>query len=373
MKPGVTLAMIVKNESRCLARCIESVRPAVDAIAVVDTGSQDGTPAIAMRYGAEVRRIEWPDAFDAARNASLEMVETEWTLWLDADEWLVDGAGFLLKKASALEGAFAYYLIRRDLHPDGRHGEQALLRLWRTDEGVRFSGVIHESLNENAMARAFPGKKLFQSDIAFWHDGYQGSPSQGKLTRNLPLRRRELELRPGQLYYEIELAETLRRLADPEFEAARDSVADRLLSVQDSDEPPCVTAALFLTSHLADLQDEELRGARTDALMRVARGWFPNSPSVLTAVAQVEVRRGNLAAAFSALVEVERMAESGRYDRTHSTNPIVLQEGLSTNLALVAERLGRADVARRNFERLLRLQPDNELARSHIRNDSIVP
>ena len=43
----LSLAMIVKNEARCLARCLESVRAIVDEIIVADTGSTDGTLEIA--------------------------------------------------------------------------------------------------------------------------------------------------------------------------------------------------------------------------------------------------------------------------------------------------------------------------------------
>jgi glycosyltransferase involved in cell wall biosynthesis len=39
----LSLAMIVKNEARCLARCLQSIRGVVDEIIVVDTGSNDDT------------------------------------------------------------------------------------------------------------------------------------------------------------------------------------------------------------------------------------------------------------------------------------------------------------------------------------------
>ena len=39
----ISLCMIVKNEHDTLARCLESVREAVDEIVIVDTGSTDDT------------------------------------------------------------------------------------------------------------------------------------------------------------------------------------------------------------------------------------------------------------------------------------------------------------------------------------------
>ena len=46
----IRLCMIVKNESEALARCLDSVRDAVDEIIIIDTGSDDNTREIARRY-----------------------------------------------------------------------------------------------------------------------------------------------------------------------------------------------------------------------------------------------------------------------------------------------------------------------------------
>lgn len=366
MRPGITLATIMKNEARCLERCLRSVKGVVNDIALVDTGSTDGSQKIAERHGANVIQIDWPNAFDEARNVGLAEVETEWTLWLDADEWLVDGAGQALWRAIENQSAFGFTLVRRDQLPDGRYAEQSLFRLWRTHPDVRFVGVIHESFPDRVLQAAYPGQKLYQSDIAFWHDGFREEVSREKLARNLPLLRRELELRPGQIYYEIELGNTLHRLGDPEGKAVLESLAERLIQMQDQDEPPCNTVDLFLTTFLAGVPDSELHSARADGLLRLARGWFPQSPTALSIAAQVEIRRGNLRNALDILLAVERLAESGRYDRRTSVHPKLVQEALYTNLALVAHQLGRADIARRNYDRLLDLDPSNALAKQNL-------
>ena len=43
----INLVMIVKNEERSLKRCLEAVKPLVDRMIVVDTGSYDRTREIA--------------------------------------------------------------------------------------------------------------------------------------------------------------------------------------------------------------------------------------------------------------------------------------------------------------------------------------
>ena len=45
----LSAALIVRDESAVLADCLASIRPVVDEIIVVDTGSTDGSPEIAAR------------------------------------------------------------------------------------------------------------------------------------------------------------------------------------------------------------------------------------------------------------------------------------------------------------------------------------
>ena len=52
--PRIALVMIARNEARCIAGCLRSVRPWVDELIVLDTGSTDDTVAIAQSEGAQV-------------------------------------------------------------------------------------------------------------------------------------------------------------------------------------------------------------------------------------------------------------------------------------------------------------------------------
>lgn len=82
----ISLCMIVKNEEKVLARCLDSIRDAVDEIIIVDTGSTDSTKKIAMEYADKVYDFEWIDDFSAARNFSFSKAEKDFIMWLDADD-----------------------------------------------------------------------------------------------------------------------------------------------------------------------------------------------------------------------------------------------------------------------------------------------
>src|SRR5580693_9521245 len=86
--PKLSLAMIVRNESRCLGRCLQSARQTVDEMVIVDTGSTDGTIQIARGFGARISNFDWIGDFAAARNFAIGQTAGEWILVLDADEWI---------------------------------------------------------------------------------------------------------------------------------------------------------------------------------------------------------------------------------------------------------------------------------------------
>ncbi len=338
MKPGLTLALIVRDDESGLRRCLESVLGVADDVVVVDTGSQDSTPEVAEELGARLFRIEWPNAFDQARNASFERVETQWTLWLDSDEWLLPEACAQIREAMLDEGVFAYSLMRQDHHDSGGFSEIRLLRLWRTHPAMRVRGIVHENFPDEAVARAAKGRRILPSEIRFGHDGYLKGMSAAKLRRNLELIRRELAERPGQVYYEVKLAETLSTLSDPEAGRVLGELADRLLVSRSKPEHPIAMSALALA--LGAIPEADRSSERANRLAEAVAKWYPRSPGPTWELAAFEFKRGNVEGAYRALLRLERMAVSGEYDRYGSFNPQIFGKPLWENLKMVAEQVG---------------------------------
>lgn len=84
----ISLCMIVKNEERILARCLDSLAGLMDEIIIVDTGSTDRTKEIAARYTDKIYDFPWVDDFSAARNFSFSKATMEYIYSADADEVL---------------------------------------------------------------------------------------------------------------------------------------------------------------------------------------------------------------------------------------------------------------------------------------------
>lgn len=84
----ISLCMIVKNEEKILARCLDSIVDLMDEVVIVDTGSTDATKEIARRYTDKVYDFKWIDDFSAARNFAFSKAAGEYIYSADADEVL---------------------------------------------------------------------------------------------------------------------------------------------------------------------------------------------------------------------------------------------------------------------------------------------
>ena len=169
----LSLCMIVRNEEERLARCLRSVQGAVDEIVIVDTGSTDGTKAIAAAFTDRVFDFAWRDDFAAARNASMAYATKPYILWLDADDVLERSEREkLIALKKRLDGTVDavmmpyHYAHREDGAPTLVFERE---RIVRRGAGFTFAGVVHEAM-------AVSGNVLHE-DIVVTHTGEHGAQS----------------------------------------------------------------------------------------------------------------------------------------------------------------------------------------------------
>lgn len=83
----LSVPVITRNEAANLERCLASVSGLAAEIVVVDSGSTDGTRAIAERHGARWSHHDWLGYRDQ-KAVALGLCTQPWVLALDADEEL---------------------------------------------------------------------------------------------------------------------------------------------------------------------------------------------------------------------------------------------------------------------------------------------
>jgi len=84
----ISVCMIVKNEEKNLAGCLDCLKDVADEIVIVDTGSTDKTKEIAGQYTDKVYDFAWIDDFAAARNFAFSKATMDYIYSADADERL---------------------------------------------------------------------------------------------------------------------------------------------------------------------------------------------------------------------------------------------------------------------------------------------
>ncbi|MBU0498987.1 MAG: glycosyltransferase family 2 protein [Gammaproteobacteria bacterium] len=82
----LSAVIITLNEARRLSGCLDSL-DFVDEILVVDSGSTDGTQALAESRGCRVIHQPWL-GYGPQKNFAVTQAANDWVLCIDADEWV---------------------------------------------------------------------------------------------------------------------------------------------------------------------------------------------------------------------------------------------------------------------------------------------
>jgi len=208
-KPRLSLCMIVRDEEAYLEDCLKSVAGVVDEVIIVDTGSTDGTVALAHKHGAAVVAFAWADDFAAARNESLAHATGDWILYLDADERLDEKSLPELRNILNMTGPLFVNVWVDNVQRDGKSVQITRgHRLFRNVPGVRFSGRVHEQVSP--FFETIQGREHFSS-IRITHLGYAKNRDEMKRkeARNYALLCRQIEDEPDNPYWHFTLAQNL--------------------------------------------------------------------------------------------------------------------------------------------------------------------
>lgn len=162
----ISAVIITLNAASQLEPCLQSAQFCAD-IVVVDSGSSDGTQALAQQYGARVIHCDWR-GFGPQKQFAVEQALHDWVLCLDADERVSSELQAGIRQAVQAPRYQAYRFPRcnRFMGRYLRHGEgypDWSLRLFDRRHARWSDDAVHEKVLVAGMVGELKGDLLHDS------------------------------------------------------------------------------------------------------------------------------------------------------------------------------------------------------------------
>ena len=161
-----SVAIITLNAATQLEACLQSVHFA-DEIVIVDSGSSDGTQALAERYGARVIDQAWL-GFGPQKQFAVNAAQHDWVLCLDADERVTPELQAAIEDtlAQPVNGAYRFARCNCFLGRYLKYGEgypDWSLRLFDRRQAHWSDDAVHEKVVASGTVGTLPGDLLHDS------------------------------------------------------------------------------------------------------------------------------------------------------------------------------------------------------------------
>lgn len=182
-KLPISVTIITQDEADRVGPAIESVIDLVDEVIVVDSGSSDGTEAVAEGLGAWVVHHDWP-GYGRQKRYAEELARNDWILNIDADERLLPELRDEI--AARFEGEPSEDAFRLPIHDRflcseriSRKAQYLPVRLYRRSRGRYSESPVHDrvQMEEGARIGVLTGRIAHDSTRSLSHrlqkmDGY---------------------------------------------------------------------------------------------------------------------------------------------------------------------------------------------------------
>lgn len=206
----LSIAMMIKNESKHLDECLTSLHPILEQIdselIIVDTGSEDNSVEIAKKHTNKIYFHKWNNDFSEMRNISISYCAGEWIFIIDGDE-VLENANDIIEffKSNEYEDFNTGMLLVKS--PTREFDETSItviesFRLFKNDE-FKYEGAVH-----NQPKFKNPIRKLKSS---LMHYGYLVTDRElveKKFKRTSGILKSEIEKNPTNVYYLFQLSAT---------------------------------------------------------------------------------------------------------------------------------------------------------------------
>lgn len=276
--PSVSAIVLTRDNQRTIEACIQALKPTVDHVIVVDTGSTDNTVQIAKANGAYVYHFEWCDDFSAARNFGDSLVTTDWVIHVDSDEILrpedTDKIRKLCMQYRKTTVPVVLAIEIAHIKPDSLQ-VSSIGRMYK--RGVFFwKGIIHEQ----PYVKRGANPQLVHTDAGVIHDGYNSDSInlREKLARNITLLEKGVEQEPNNAAYRYFLGRDYTIIEDYQTAIPHLLLALDLLEQQNMVNPLeyAHKLAIECLEAIGDYSKAKEIAQRMVSKFNYADGWYEN-------------------------------------------------------------------------------------------------
>lgn len=144
----ISVIVLTKDEEDRIKACLESVKWA-DELIIFDNGSVDKTIEIAKKYTDKIISISGIIDYQEVRNKAMEETSSDWVLYLDADERVLEGLRNELTEITESSDKSAYALSRKNIIfgtevSYGPYKKDWMIRFFKRDKFKTWIGKVHE-------------------------------------------------------------------------------------------------------------------------------------------------------------------------------------------------------------------------------------
>ncbi|QTH41194.1 glycosyltransferase [Cohnella sp. LGH] len=339
----ISLCMIVKNEQFFLPSMLQTLRPFVEEIVIVDTGSTDNTIEVSRKFTDRLITLDEFPGFSEARNLAINNARGDWILSLDADEIILPEDMLKLRRiARTAPFDDGFFISRTHYTGNGRWSLTWGIKFFKRIESIRYCKNIHESVGEAITDWQEPfGRRLpWITDVQIHHFEIWKTKEQliSKHYHYIDLLEKEIQERPFDAHIYAFLA--LEHFAVFGVNTAIET-SDRAINalIKDGGNPsglPLLFRALF------NLKKHNVIDAQAD-LEKIMSDGRSYTFKAAAALANIQYKNSNFEAAIELL--------------NYALNQIGRDPAILCNLAICNESLGRYEEALLLYREVLLISP----------------
>lgn len=169
---NLSVCIIAKNEEKHIENCLRSLAGKNVQIVVVDTGSDDDTRNIALKYTDCVYDFQWNNDFGAAKQFAVSKADNDNVLILDCDEYIRSDETALIELCDMLN-KYPHKVGRiKCINILDNNGKNAKSSEWISRAFNRKSFTIYGKIHEQIISDTGQEAETFLSSIIINHMGY---------------------------------------------------------------------------------------------------------------------------------------------------------------------------------------------------------